>query len=950
MPGIDITVTQMYDKAVIGGLDYEPSSDALSGYEYLVAKRADGNTTPAINKHINIEPLLEPDQWFVAFNNSDSENPFLERKKASVDSSCIRFNKEFQTQPKKWESIDDVDTSSAWGGTYFLVIYNGQACWACKSVTNDVTEIYVKSSTANQLVLVAPGDELLYVGYELGLYDTVPTSQDILATIDAARNTAPAPSSGSNKYLLDSVDGLICTTVDMNNEAYLVYEDVNYDTDENTHTFITIEPYFREDGKLDVRLSTQSGTLDNISYPYLAGFVDTSTGQIDGLFFVEDRDVIPSIAENYPDLSFVILQPHGASGVSSDEKAVFPFTGQGPVWTEYSLYAGNVSGNVPGEDNDHDLSWFAKGEVGGSDYVLTPKTLAEGDDPNLFLKYTSWMVSGNIPPSVNISYADLEQGRMDQDRQAIASNIQDVLNGCHLVAEGVSSPVLVDVAADLSDVSEYPFYMCCVVEEKNKKTSITSGSVNFSKTFYVNYPDTIEPYSSSKVYDFGDFCFYDGDVYVYISNVPGVGVPPTDTDRWATESSMVIEGSVTARLQSITATTFTSLAGNNSTGTRTSSRSPITKKLINTRALRIQSYTNESDTGISSDINEALFPATSGNGEYTFTRRWSDVPTNFYGSDPKNGQTTVYPIFNLYRGVGSVDPERDSLFVPEGEFSLFSRVATDIFPYLENESTNEAYVVTVTDSEPIEPLTGYTYVLTYAFSPSRAGSMLSNEYVCQTFDKTSGITLFRYDTPTVHFGLNDTQYVSSYVEYLGDAADQSVTQTVEAGTGARYIYLILGETTGNTLEDSTSVDIPVEVGVTNDINMTILGHARVPAEYHQYAPTFSGTARLRFVDVNETSSANDLYTANSPKAIAAVQNATTGVLPSVTWVPSTDEYMVRFFTIVSSEDVSAQLKTLLFDGTPFSFKRYQVLATALVPAEMKDAECEVITNFRLDFT
>ena len=940
MPGIDITVTQLYDKAVVGGLDYAPSYGLLSGYEHLVAKPVGDATSIAVDRAIKIEPLLRPDQWFLSLENTEDNTPRIVAKKGPVDDGFIRFNKEFQTSETTWEDIGSTNPSTNAVGVYFLVIYNGKACWACKYVTGDDTyAIYVKASTANQLSAVNE-DDIWYIKDGFVIQSGPPTTTDVLITIQMERNAVPYPGSSGYRFLLDSVHGPLCAEVQTGANGRLRYEEVDFNTDVASHKFITIEPYFHDGGKLDVRLSIQEGTLASIAYPYLAGFVDPSTGRIDGLFFVEDITSIATKAESYPNLSFAILQPK-MSGVADTNPAVFPFTGKGPVWTEYELYAGNVSGAVSAADDE--TSWFASGEAGNNsdDYTLIPKALVADEDPNSYLRFTSWRRSGG---AVNIDYSDLTS------RELFSNDIKSTIDGLHKITDSIDVPVIVDNEATLPGTSERPFYMCYVVAARNKKTSITSGVVDFSKKFDIPYPYVIAPYSNTKVYKFGEFCLYEDTTYVYMAKVPGSGVPPTDTNRWATDATMVIEGSVTARVQSITAETFVPDGTKDLTGTRTSESINVGEHLINTRALRCTMYTQTSRTGIQTDIDTALFPGASGNTEYTFTRRWADVPTNFYGSDLKNGQTMVYPIFNLYRGITNVIPERDSLFSVSSGFSLFGEVATNIFPYIENETANAEYVVTVTDSLPVEPLTGYTYILTYSFSPSRSGAMRSDEYVCQTFNKTSGITLFRYDTPTVNFGLNDSQYVSSYVEYLESAEDQSVTQTIEAGTGERHLYIVLGETTGNTFEDGNTIDIQEANGGIGDINATILGYARVPAEYYQYAPTFSGTARLRFRVDNDTDATNDLYTANSPTAIAAVQNATTSALPSVTWAPSTDAYTVHFFTIISESDISTKLKTLLFEGNPFSFKRYQVLATATIPASMKDIECELITNFRLDFT
>lgn len=886
MPGIDITVTQIYDKVVIGGLDYYPNNDSHREYGYLKVVRAgSGSGSLQFGDRILIDSLLEP----VAFTEwLDSEEQY----------------------------------PSGYGNALFL-------------------------------------------GYTV----------------------------------------------------------VDPETYGNEHILVTIEPYYKpgEDDESKTTLSTgyflQKGTLDAVESPFLGGFVD-SDGKVNGLYVIEDVDAISSLGSSYPNHSFAIIHPRGFIGTSERYNAIsgaggnasngsiglFPCDLAGPVVTEHAIYAGNVADGP---------EWFAEGGVmQSSPSRKSLSSISKTDVPNEHLFYSAWQQSGmgsGMPITLRLTYSDIagvSWGQESTENGITTVPLDDgtsvTFSDLHIVTTDIDKSVIIDANYTTGGESSAPYYMCCILETTRTKTTVTSGVLTapFAKTFRAPVQDVINPYSDTKTYAEGDMCTYgeENTIYIHIAKMPSTGIPPTDILYWDPNPDLDREEEVSIRLTSIAGP----LSYEETTG-EGDDKKPVylSKNLINTRALHRKPYSPLVGTGIVS-THDGSFPRGDGTVEWMFTRTRDAVATNYYGADPKNGQTMVYPILNLYKdirsgvlsyddsvrykkgdvcsyqetenaekqyyvydatesGVGKPLTDSDywiqvsvdslmpgSLFTNSLESLLFENVASNVFPYIENEPGERT--VSVTDTSSFEPLTNYTYVLTYAFSPSRSGTMLSDEYVCQTFDETTGITLFRYDIPTVHFGLSDNQYISSYVGYLGDADDQSVTQTIESGSGARYVYLILGETTGNTFEDGYSVEVPEENGVVGDINATILGHARVPAEYHQYAPTFSGTARLRFRTAEDTSATNDLYTANSPTAIAAVQNATTTVLPSVTWVPYTDEYTVRFFTIVATEDISSKLTTLLVGGKPFSFKRYQVLATATVPASMKDLECELITNFRLDFT
>ena len=185
MPGINITVTQLYDKVVIGGLDYSPSADTLSGYECLVAKLADNTGSLAVDKAIKIEPFLEPDQWFIALTNPD-EDPQLERKK-TPDDDCLRFRNGsgLTGMEKAWQDIavrglsgSSLDNNV---GDFFLVIFDGKPCWACKGEDNNIHVKYSSSSTLENATV--SGKTLLYVGYDLRLSANTPENNDTLITI-----------------------------------------------------------------------------------------------------------------------------------------------------------------------------------------------------------------------------------------------------------------------------------------------------------------------------------------------------------------------------------------------------------------------------------------------------------------------------------------------------------------------------------------------------------------------------------------------------------------------------------------------------------------------------------------------------------------------------------------------------------------------------------------------
>ena len=741
------------------------------------------------------------------------------------------------------------------------------------------------------------------------------------------------------------------------------------EADSKTYNMLTLEPYVATDGngnqELKVSYMSLSSDLYNNEYPYLVGTVvhhDTLGEVVRRMLFISDIESLPPKTSNETYVAFCIMP---ASAPSSVKPALIPGRLDGPDWVECAVYAGNAA-----KSNE----WFCAGSTGsvnGPDPFTATDISGSIPDttPNNYIRYTAWS-QGATKPSFDdingISWAieGEEDGvstitltkDSDQDTRTVT------LHHLHKITDSLNnSPVVVDNEYYTGETAVYPYYITCLVEEDRKKEVLTTGvlSTFFSDTF--SLPILPEEYSDDTYYNYGSIVLYKapGDTsataYMFYqktkeSQEGTKGIPPTNEEYWTSDIDVDREESISVHL--------TNLGGI----TETESSTAYASHLVNTRAM---CRVDISGTGITlPDPSTIVLPDESGQATIPIKKDNSLLCTNYYSDDDKNGRTQIHLVYNLYRGTVRDDTTliRSSVF-STGLFDSVALIKANIFTHKTDEQPDTKTNVAVIDDTAVEPLTPYTYVLTYGFGSVSGGTIFSDEYICDYFDAASGIGLFKYGVQTPFLGFGETQEEEAVADYMDEVTgtrSMNIPPAAASGSydGTRYLYVVLGEyQQGEGFgTDSFPLSAPIDdADILHDVNATIVAHAYVPQAYVRFAPSFSGEAFLSFVDADgDDAPADDLYTANRPSVIALIQNENTVFeLPSITWRPQIesggDGYHLFLFVISSAENLGEKFPDLLHNAHPFSFRLYQVLAEAKIPAVLKDLECELDVTFNLSF-